>query len=136
MDCSQIIKTLFLSFLFIFFLSTSAFGAPSIESVSPESGTSNGGTEVTIYGSNFVSWSEAYVSIGGNRVSYYGLEYANDGSWLRFDTPAHSAGVVDVTVTNPDGQQDNLVDAYTYLSDIPQKCLPGVFMLLLDNDES
>jgi hypothetical protein len=94
-----------------------AAAAPTITSIAPTSGSSNGGTEVTVYGSGFVAVSfEAYVKIGGDTVSYYNIAYAGDGTWLRFDTPAHSAETVNVTVHNPDGQEATLVDGYTYTS--------------------
>ena len=92
---------------------------PSATSVSPTFGSSNGGTEVTVYGTNFVDGSGARVIIGGNGISYYNITYGTDGTWLRFDTPAHSAGAVDVTVRNPDGQEGTLSSGYTYIADSP-----------------
>ena len=46
------------------------FAAPSITSISPTSGPSNGGTQVTVYGSGFVGGSGSYVEIGGNILRY------------------------------------------------------------------
>ncbi len=90
---------------------------PTINSVSPDSGGTNGGTEVTVYGSNFIEGSGSGVTIGGNSISYYDITYGADGTWLRFITPVHSAGTVDITVRNPDGQAAVLTDGYTYEAD-------------------
>jgi hypothetical protein len=92
---------------------------PSVTSVSPDSGSSNGGTEVTVYGSNFVDGYGSGVTIGGNWISYYNIIYGTDGTWLRFNTPAHAAGAVDIIVRNPDAQEGTLSNGYTYVADLP-----------------
>ncbi len=92
--------------------------APAITSISPSSGPSNGGTEVTVHGSGFAGGSGGYVRIGLKTVSYYNISYASDGSWLRFNTPAQQAGAANITVYNPDGQSATLDNGYTYVADV------------------
>jgi phospholipase C len=84
----------------IFLCTTPAFAAaaPSIRSISPGSGTSNGGTVVTILGANFQAG--ATVTIGGLPLAYPSVQ---SGS-IQGITPAHLAGGADIVVTNPDGQ--------------------------------
>src|SRR5204862_5379281 len=72
---------------------------PSIGSVSPASGPVNGGTSVTIAGGNFAPG--ATVTIGGTAAT--NIVVVNSTS-ITATTPAHSAGPVAVSVTNPDSQ--------------------------------
>jgi phospholipase C len=78
------------------------FAGPTISSISPNSGTSNGGTAVTISGSNFRS--AASVTIGGASLSNVVVK-SNSITGM---TPAHVAGGADVVVTNPDNQSATL----------------------------
>ncbi|EFK96916.1 conserved hypothetical protein, partial [sediment metagenome] len=75
-------KLLFFLSVGLLLFSTLAFAAPTVTSISPTSGPSNGGTEVTVYGSGFVDGDYAYVYIGDGYVSDYYITYAADGSWL------------------------------------------------------
>jgi Tol biopolymer transport system component len=79
---------------------------PTITRISPDEGSIEGGTQVTISGSNFVDG--ATVTFGD--VDATGVAVAS----LVATTPAHDAGLVDVTVTNPDGQSVTLTDGFTY----------------------
>jgi len=84
--------------------------APTISSLSVDSGLSSGGTPVTITGSNFA---------GGATVTFGTLPAASVTvvSPTRIDvtTPSQAAGsIVDVTVTNPDTQQGTLPNAFRY----------------------
>ncbi|QRO02119.1 IPT/TIG domain-containing protein [Archangium violaceum] len=83
--------------------------APTLVGLSPGSGSGNGGTMVTLSGSGFVPG--ARVTFGG--VAAPVVEVASPSS-LTATTPAHAAGRVDVTVTNPDGQGATLSGAFTY----------------------
>ncbi|PYP89132.1 MAG: hypothetical protein DMF61_03970 [Blastocatellia bacterium AA13] len=83
--------------------------APSVTSVSPNSGSASGGTAVTISGSNFVAG--ASVTFGGTAAT--GVTVVN-GTTITATTPAHAAGAVTVTVTNSDGQSGSLTNAFTY----------------------
>ena len=90
---------------------TSSNPAPTISSVSPTSGTTAGGTAVTISGTGFLSG--ATVSFGGTAAT--GVTVVNSTS-IKASTPAHAAGAVNVVVTNPDAQTGTLTNGYTYTS--------------------
>ena len=82
---------------------------PSISSISPASGSSAGGTSVTINGSNFVSG--AMANFGG--VNAGSTSFVNS-SKLTATTPAYPAATVDVTVTNPDTGVGTLPESFTF----------------------
>ncbi len=82
---------------------------PAVTSVSPTSGPPAGGTSVTINGAGFRG--DSSVSFGG--VNATSLSFLSS-SQLQAVTPAHAAGAVDVTVTNPDGTSGSLVNGFTY----------------------
>jgi hypothetical protein len=88
--------------------------APGVSSISPASGTTAGGTPVTITGTNFVSG--ATVTIGGTAAT--GVNVGSSTS-ITATTPAHAAGAVNVVVTNPDTQTGTLTNGYTYTSTAP-----------------
>ena len=93
------------------------YGSPSpqVTSVSPDQGSTSGGTEVTIGGS-FVTGVEA-VDIGGVSVPF--SADVPDGT-VTAQSPAHSAGTVDVTVTTPGGvSQSSDSDEFTYVAPVP-----------------
>ncbi|MFZ0860943.1 MAG: IPT/TIG domain-containing protein [Candidatus Sulfotelmatobacter sp.] len=83
--------------------------ALSLTSVSPTSGGTAGGTKVTIAGSGFQSG--ARVAFGGNAAT--NVKVVSTTS-ITATTPAHAAGTVSVTVTNPNGQSATLLNAFTY----------------------
>ncbi len=83
--------------------------APTVTSVVPNTGSTNGGTTVTITGSNFASGTT--VSFGGSSASNVSFVSATQ---LQATTPAHSAGAVNVVVTNPDGKNASLSAAYSF----------------------
>jgi uncharacterized repeat protein (TIGR02543 family) len=85
--------------------------APTITSLSPATGSTNGGTDITITGTNFVSG--ATVKIGGKATS--GTTFTN-ATTLKAKAPAGTAGQVDVVVANPDGKTVTKAKAYTYTS--------------------
>ena len=72
--------------------------APSVSRVSPASGSTLGGTVVTLTGANFSGASA--VKFGD--VAGSGVTVVSDKS-LRVTSPAHVAGAVDVRVTTPSG---------------------------------
>ena len=82
---------------------------PSVLSLSPASGPTDGGTTTTISGNNFLTG--ATVQIGGVMATNVQV---TSGTTIKANTPAHAAGVTDVTVTNPDYQQSTLPGGYTY----------------------
>ena len=90
-----------------------AAGTPAplaIESVSPATGSTGGSTPLKIAGSGFQHG--AVVTIDG--VTVPGA-LADAGASLRFRTPPHGAGMVDVVVTNPDGGEARITGVYSYV---------------------
>ena len=83
-------------------------------SITPNTGTANGGTGVTIAGTGFQSG--ATVFFGGTAAT--GVTVVSSTS-ITATTPAHAAGVVSLVVANTDGQSDTLTNAYTYLNPAP-----------------
>jgi hypothetical protein len=81
----------------------------AVTGISPTSGTTTGGTSVTITGSGFDSG--ASVTFGGVAATSVTFVSASE---LQAVTPTSTAGTVDVTVTNPDSQSATLANAYTY----------------------
>lgn len=88
-------------------------GPPTLTSISPLSGPSLGGTTVTVAGTNFVTGTA--VTIGGVAASIVSVSSTS----ITVTTSARPAGVVSVTVRNPDGQAFTLSDAFTYVASAP-----------------
>src|SRR5436190_976779 len=96
------------------FVSGTIQPAPTITAVAPASGSINGGTAITITGTNFLSG--ATVSVGGAAAT--GVVVVN-GTTITATTPAHATGAVAVIVTNTDGRVGSLSNAFTYVSTAP-----------------
>ncbi|TYP57472.1 IPT/TIG domain-containing protein [Thermosediminibacter litoriperuensis] len=96
---------------------------PSIESIEPTSGSTAGGTEITVIGHDIRSGAKLY--IGGNPATVISVEVQEiDGvykSVLKGITPAGSAGDQEVKVVNPDGNYAVSPKPFTYR--IPEKAL-------------
>lgn len=87
------------------------YAAPlSVTTVSPNSGTVNGGTTVNIIGTGFTK--DAKVSFGG--VQSVGVSVDSTTS-ITARLPCHAAGKVDVLVANGDGQSVIKGDSFTYV---------------------
>ena len=82
--------------------------APAVSTISPSSGTINGGTAVTITGTNFVAG--ATVSFGGTAASNVTVVSSTS---ITATTPAHAAGAVNVVVTDSNGT-GTLSNGFTY----------------------
>jgi IPT/TIG domain. len=82
---------------------------PTIESLDVTSGPATGSTAVMITGAHFAPG--ATVKFGG--ASATGVNVVSPTS-ISLLTPRHAAGVVDVTVTNLDGQAATMAGAFTY----------------------
>ena len=78
-------------------------------SISPTSGTTAGGTPVTITGTGFLTG--ATVSLGGTAAT--GVTVVSSTS-ITATTAAHAAGAVNVVVTNTDAKTGTLTNGYTY----------------------
>jgi Domain of unknown function (DUF1929)/IPT/TIG domain len=88
--------------------------APTVTSVSPNSGSTAGGTGVTITGTNFVSG--ATVKFGGTSATNVAVASSTS---ITAKTPGQTAGAVTVVVTNSDGQNGTLNNGYTYTNPAP-----------------
>ncbi len=85
--------------------------APTVTSVSPNNGSTAGGTAVTITGTKFVAG--AVVAFGGKAATNVVVVSETQISAM---TPAGSAGVVTVAVTNTGGPSGNLANGFSYVS--------------------
>jgi hypothetical protein len=89
--------------------------APTLTGVSPSSGTTAGGTQVTLAGTNFVTG--GIVTFGGAAAAIVGPVLATQ---VVVTAPARPAGAVDVAFLNPfTGQVASLPLAYTYVAPPP-----------------
>src|SRR6185436_18560150 len=84
--------------------------ALAVNGISPSSGSSAGGTPITITGDGFESGSTVILGVTAMSVTYV------DRQKLIATTPAGVVGLVDVLVTNPNGQSATLREGYTYAS--------------------
>lgn len=103
--------------------------APVVSSVNPNSGSTVGGSSITITGTGFLA--NATVSIGGSQASSVAVSNSTTITAL---TPAHTAGTVDVVVTNTDGQSGTKAGGFTYVA--PQVAVPlfdRVFIVVEEN---
>jgi hypothetical protein len=84
--------------------------APTVSSVSPNTGSTAGGTAVTIMGANFAA---------GATVTFASAAATNvvvvNSTTITATTPAGSVGAVTVTVTNLGAQSGSLVNGFTYV---------------------
>jgi hypothetical protein len=86
---------------------------PVISFISPTSGHIGGSKNLTLSGSNFAyAPSVPTITIGGQKA--VNVTPLAGGSALSFDVPAHAAGAVNVTVTNPSAKSATLSAGYTY----------------------
>ena len=99
---------------------TSLAGSPTVAGVSPNSGSTAGGTAVTITGTNFASGATA--TFGGSAAT---KAVVVSGTQITATTPAGSAGAVTVTVT-VGGQTGSLANAFTYASPTSPPTVSGV----------
>ena len=86
---------------------------PTIASVAPSSGSTLGGTTVTITGTNLTGASAA--TFGGTPATSVTVISA---AQVRLTTPAHGAGAVDVAVTTPGGTATKTT-AFTFVVPMP-----------------
>ncbi len=88
--------------------------APILETVSPTSGPTTGGTAVTLIGQDFASG--ARVAFGGAAATSVVVVSAMQ---ITANTPPHAQGSVNVVVTNPDGQSATLANGFTFVTSAP-----------------
>ena len=82
---------------------------PTVSTVAPDSGSTVGGTSLTITGTSFVTG--ATVTVGGAACTDVAFVSATS---LTCTSPAGNAGASDVVVTNPDGKKVTKTGAFTY----------------------
>jgi len=83
---------------------------PTLNSMAPKNGNSNGGAAVTITGTGFQNNSVAYL---GSLSTLITNLVVVDNTMITGDTPALPAGTYNLTVTNQDGQSSTLANAFT-----------------------
>ncbi|MGB3676080.1 MAG: IPT/TIG domain-containing protein [Candidatus Nanopelagicales bacterium] len=83
---------------------------PTATAVSPSSGPTAGGTEITITGSGF--YPGATVTLGGKACTNVQVVSPTK---IACTTPSSPKGAVDVVVSNDDGQSATLSKAFTYI---------------------
>ena len=91
---------------------TTAPPAPSVSVINPTSGSTAGGTSVTVTGANLSGASD--VSFGGTAAASFTVDSASQVTAV---SPAHAAGPVDVTVTTAGGTSATLAaDVFTFVA--------------------
>lgn len=83
----------------------------SVTEINPSSGSASGGTGVTITGTGFASISD--VTFDG--IAATSINVVNSTT-LTAVSPAHTAGNVDVVITNSSSESVTLTNGYTYLA--------------------
>jgi hypothetical protein len=96
--------------------------APTVTGVNPSSGSTAGGTGITITGTGFLTG--ATVTLGGTAAT--GVTVSNSTT-ITATTPAHSAGAVNVVVTNTDGKSGTKTNGFTYVSGPPPPSVSSVY---------
>jgi hypothetical protein len=87
-----------------------AAASPWISGLAPSSGRTNGGTVVTLTGSNFLGG--ASVQFGGNSATAVSVDSPTQ---ITASTPAHDPGPVHVVVVNTNGGAVTNLNAFTYV---------------------
>ena len=87
--------------------------APILERVAPEDGIFTGGKIAQLLGENFQEG--ARVTVGGNEI--LAVNYASPTE-LTFTIPEGAAGLVEIVLTNPDGQSATI--EFTYVEFFPE----------------
>ena len=91
------------------FTASTPFATAASPGIAPGTGSTNGGTAVTISGSDFAAG--AKVTVGGVPADKVSVVNVNS---IQAKLPAGSAGSAAVVVTNPSGTQGTLPGGYTY----------------------
>ncbi|MGA3179365.1 MAG: IPT/TIG domain-containing protein [Verrucomicrobiota bacterium] len=85
--------------------------APGLSKISAGTGPTNGGTSLTLTGTNFYNDTNLVVEFGGVPAT---MVVFNNGDSVTATAPPNGAGTVNVTVINSDGQSATLANAFTY----------------------
>jgi hypothetical protein len=87
---------------------------PTVTALSSTVGPSNGGREVFVFGTGFVSGLS--VRMGGVLVP---SAFVLNDTTIRLTTLPHAQAAVDIVVTNPEGTSATLAAGYTYIAAAP-----------------
>lgn len=82
---------------------------PRVDTVDPNHASAQTGARVSVSGANFVDG--ATITFGDELAANL---YFESSSVIWADAPPQAAGLVNVTVRNPDGQTGSLTDAFTF----------------------
>jgi hypothetical protein len=85
----------------------------AVTSITPASGPSSGGTEVTIIGSGFVNGLS--VDFGGNPATNVSLVSSTK---VTATTPSHPAGAVDIKISNPSGSSFTSAGSFNFVDPV------------------
>lgn len=85
----------------------------SITTLTPLSGSLQGGTRLTLTGINFKAG--ATIEVGG--LNCTGVTFISTNT-LECTSPAHAIATVDVKVTNPNGKSDTKENAFSYITEV------------------
>jgi len=85
---------------------------PSIVSVSPDRGSTGGGTSLKVDGAGIQAGAKVTIDGAVPTNVYRDLS----GTFVIFTAPAHAAGTVGVVIQNPDNQSTSTPGSYTYVS--------------------
>jgi len=96
---------------FYFTASSVSVSSPTINSVLPDSGPAEGGTRVVVSGANFQNFKQ--VGFDGVDIADFVIE--NDET-ITFATPAHAAGLINIVLTDNQGEKTIMVNAFNYQS--------------------
>lgn len=96
------------------FETAQAAAAPVVYSILPDNGLIGGGTDIVISGTGFTTG--ATVQMGGTPATNVTVV---SGSTITATSPAHTTGLVNITVTNPDTQAGTLTNGYEYMDNAP-----------------
>lgn len=98
------------------FTYVSEVSRPTISSIEPNSGSQEGGTEVTIKGSDFRSGIEMPLKVKFGSVYATQVTVKSTTELLVIAPASPVTGPVDVTVENPDGGKYTYANGFTYLA--------------------
>lgn len=94
----------------------------TVDRVRPATGSTAGGDRVTLHGAGFKSGMT--VNFGGAQGTVQSVQ--PDGTAAAVETPANSAGLVDVSVQTPSGNGDVAEDAFYYRSSSSEFAIAAV----------
>ena len=108
----------------VFVASTTIAAAPTVTGVSPSTGSTAGGTPLTIDGTGFSG--ATAVDFGTIKIPASAFTVNADGTQITVASPA-GTGTVDVTVTTPDGTSaKSSLDQFSYVASATAPTVTGI----------